>query len=457
LVPDPAPGRRRAPTGLATRRAALDILTRVERDRAFADVLLGHRLAAFAKPADRRLVTELVLGVSAWRGRLDYELAQLSRLPLAQLDPIVLNVLRIGLYQLRRLTRTPPHAIIDTAVSLAREHRRETHIGGFVNAVLRAAQRTAVALPDRRRDELDYLAIAYSHPRWLAEKLVEWFGTAEAEALMAAHNEPAPNVLRLNLARGTPATLLASIEREGMTIARRGLLPETVYLKGAAIFASSAYGDGLFLPQSEASQMVTRLLDPSPGATVIDLAAAPGGKTTHLAELVGRDGRVIACDASFVGLKRIRELARRLHHPQVLVVRCDSARGVPLPSASAAAVLLDAPCTGLGTLREHPELRWRLQPDDFARMAKLQLPMLHQAAATVKPGGVLVYSVCSLAPEEGEKVVAEFLRTNPQFVVQPPTTGPLAPLINRDGFLRTRPDREARDGFFAARLARRQL
>lgn len=440
---------------MATRRAALEILIRVERDRAFADVLLGNRLSVFDNAADRRLVTELVLGTIAWQGRLDYELARLSSRPLAEVDPTVHTILRIGLYQLRRLTRLPPHAAVDTAVRLAGEMPHADRIKGFVNAILRAALRSDIPLPDRQRDEVEFLAIAHSHPRWLVAKFVEWFKRHDAETIMAAHNQPAPNVVRLNLSCGKPDSLIARLERDGMAIERQGLLPETVILKGAPAFASASFREGLFVPQSEASQMVTHLLAPSPAATVIDCAAAPGGKSTHLAEMVGADGRVIALDHNFAGLRRVKTMASRLQHRNVFAVRCDASRALPLAPASAPFVLLDAPCSGLGTLREHPEIRWRLVPDDFARMAQLQSRMLRKASKLVKPGGVIVYAVCSLAPEEGEGVVTSFLSDRREFVMDWPTTAPLADAVGDDGFMRTRPDRGSRDGFFAARLKRR--
>jgi 16S rRNA (cytosine967-C5)-methyltransferase len=444
--------------GLATRRTACEILLRVDRDRAFADVLLGRRLSAFA-PADRRLVTQLVLGTIAWRGRLDYELARISARKLDTLTPEVLTILRLGLYQLRILTRVPRHAAVDTAVSLAHETPAVTGAARFVNAVLRSAIRAPVPPPGRDADEIEYLATMSSHPRWIVEKFLQWFGGREAEALMAANNEAAPNVIRLNLARGTAAELIASLERDQMQIAAYGRFPETVILKGAPIFASTSFRDGLFQPQAEASQMVARMLAPKAGGTVVECAAAPGGKSTHLAEIVGGKGMVVALDLSLTGLKNGRTVAARLGHRNICFARADCAFALPIRPVCADYVLLDAPCTGLGTLREHPELRWRLQPSDFARMAATQTRMLERAAAIVKPGGALVYAVCSLAPEEGEHVVREFLLRHSEFDLdrKPPGEAALVGVIDSDGFMRTRPDRGALDGFFAARITRRQL
>ena len=442
-----------AAAGLLTRRAALEILVRVQTHAAFADVMLGHRLDAFAPP-DRRLLTRLVLGTLAWCGRLDYELAQLCKQPLDKLEPAVLNTLRLGLFQLRHLSRVPAHAAVDTAVSLAREASGRG-AGGLVNAVLRRAAREVVAMPARAPDEVGFLAIAFSHPQWMVVSFIEWFGVARAEALMAANNEAAPNVMRLNLARARREEIVARMTADGIGIRSGGSLPETVVLESAADYDSASYRAGLFHPQSEASQLVARMLAPSPGATVIDCAAAPGGKTSHLAELTEGRGRVIALDLNLSGLKAARDLARRLGHRNIVFANADVAAALPLRPESAGFVLLDAPCSGIGTLREHPEIRWRLPADDLRRMAEVQGAMLENAATVVRPGGVIVYAVCSLAPQEGQGVVRGFLAKHPEFAPERPAEPLLAPWLQSDGTMTTSPERGGLDGFFAARMRRR--
>jgi 16S rRNA (cytosine967-C5)-methyltransferase len=398
----------------------------------------------------------MVLGTIAWQGRLDYELERVSSRPLDTISQEVLAVLRMALYQLRILTRVPPHAAVDTAVSLARE------CGGdgaarFVNGILRNALRRPIGLPARERDEVEYVAVIHSHPRWLVERFIEWFGVRDAEALLAANNLAAPNVLRLNFARGSAEELIERLEREGFDVAARGRFPETIVLGTAPLFDAGALRDGICYPQAEASQLVARLLAPARDATVADCAAAPGGKSAHLAELVGPRGRVVALDLNYAGLKKTRGLAAHLGHRNVMVVRADAANALPMRPESFDYVLLDAPCTGTGTIREHPEIRWRLAPGDFGRMAELQTGMIDRAATLVRPGGVMVYSVCSLAPEEGIGVVGRFLAQHREFAIYAPATlrESLAGLIDEDGCMRTRPDRGGLDGFFAARLIRR--
>lgn len=442
-----------AAAGLTARRVALEILLRVESRSAFADVLLGHRLAAMPL-RDRKLTTRLVLGTLAWRGRLDYELAQICTQPLERLEPPVLAALRLGLFQMRHLSRVPAHAAVDTAVSLTRETAGRG-AAGLVNAVLRRASRGAATMPSRAADEVGYLTVAYSHPQWLVERFIEWFGTERAEAVMAADNEAAPNVARLNLARGTRDEIIVRMAADGIECAGGGYLPETAILKDAPDFDSESYSSGLFHPQSEVSQMVARMLAPEAGATVVDCAAAPGGKTAHLAEIVGAGGRVIAIDLNLRGLRAARDIARRLGHRNVHFARADIGRALPLRVESADFVLLDAPCTGLGTLREHPEIRWRLDPGAFDRMASVQSRMLESASTIVRPGGTIVYAVCSLAPEEGRGVVRDFLGRHPEFALQRPPVRELEPLLQADGTLATSPERGGLDGFFAARMRRR--
>ncbi len=442
--------------GLAVRRVALEILGRVDRRGSYADVLLGNRLPAFGD-ADRRMLTLLVLGTLAWRGRIDYEIEHLARRPVDDIEPAVRDILRLGLFQIRFLDRVPSHAAVDTAVTLTRQNRSSAKAHGFVNAVLRQATRRKVELPPREADEAGYLAVRWSHPRWLVERLIEWFGVAEAESLMAANNEAAPTALRLNLARASRDEILACLVGDGMEIARDGRFAETVILKGAPRFDSASFRDGLFHTQSEASQIVSRLLAPAPGATVVDCAAAPGGKTTHLAEVVGPGGRVIGLDTNLAGLRSAESVARRLGDRNVLMVQADMSGAIPLRPDSFDFVLLDAPCTGLGTMREHPELRWRLRPDDPARMGRVQSAMLSNVATLVRRGGAIVYAVCSLAPEEGAGVVTDFLGAHRDFALdsEAPARVGIGDLAGEGGTILLRPDRGGFDGFFAARLTRR--
>lgn len=427
--------------GIASRKAALEILMRVEHEGAYADLLLGARLPDFAEK-DRGLVTLMVLGTLAWRARLDFEIERLASRPLAKIDAAVLEILRLGLFQIRHLDRVPKHAAVDTAVTIANSDRRTRDASGFINAVLRKAARSDPPEFAIAGDEIGSLALKYSHPRWMAERFVEVFGRTEAAALMAANNEAAPTAIRMNLARASRDEILARIRNDGLEIGREGSFPETMILKGSPHFESASFREGLFHVQSEASQIIARKLAPEPGATVVDCSAAPGGKATHLAELIGPEGRVIALDVNLAGLRATRAIAQRLGHRNIFCARADVAKAIPLRPASFDYVLLDAPCTGTGTLREHPEIRWRLRPSDPARLAKLQLAMLRNAAALLRRGGAIYYSVCSLMVEEGPEVVAGFLADHPQYRADSEAT------------VLTRPNRSGLDGFFGVRIVR---
>src|ERR1700721_733664 len=276
----------RTDEGLASRMAAVEILYRVDQESGYADVRPGGRVPDFS-PADRRLITRLVLGTLAWQWRLDFELTHLTGRKLAGVQPEALAIMRMGLFQLRYLDRIPQHAVVDTAVSIAKRIPKARDASGFINAVMRRATREKASLPGREKNEKNYLAVAYSHPRWMVERFVDWFGVENAERLMTANNDAAPNVIRLNLGRGSRAEILEKLTEDGFEIGTHGRAPETIVLSSAPHFESRAYREGLFHAQSEASQMVVRMLAPKAGATVVDCAAAPGGKATHLAEIVG--------------------------------------------------------------------------------------------------------------------------------------------------------------------------
>jgi 16S rRNA (cytosine967-C5)-methyltransferase len=446
--------RARRPRG--AREVAHGVLVRVETTAAFADVLLADRLAATPlAPEDRALATRLVYGTLAWQGRLDHHLAPLLRTPLASLDPGVRAALRLGLFQLLLLDRVPAYAAVDASVSLARSAARGA--AGLVNAVLRRAVRIGVRnlpLPDPAVDPIERLAVEWSHPRWLVERWHAEVGD-DLPALLAADNGMAPTAVRANRLRTTRDALRAELAAAGVDTAPARWAPDGLLVaRGAArLRALPAWREGRFAFQAEASQLVVPLLGVEPGARVLDACAAPGGKTMHAAEQVGDEGRVVALDPRAAAIARLRIEAGRLGARRVLALAGD-ARRPPLLAAGFDAVLVDAPCTGLGTLRRHPELRWRRRPGDVERLAHLQQAILDGVAPLVRPGGVLVYAVCTLTREENEDAVARFRARHPRFV---PERAPIPPeLATPDGFLRTWPHRHGLDGFFAARLRARE-
>ena len=439
--------------GADARAVAHAILLRVEETDAFADVLVADRLAAATlSPVDQALVTRLVYGTLAWQGRLDHHLRALVRTPLDALDPPVRAALRLGLYQLVFLDRVPAYAAVDASVRLVRAAGRGA--AGLVNAVLRraASAREALALPDSGADPVERLAVEWSHPRWLVERWTDEIGGDELPRLLAANNEAATTAVRANRLRTTPDALRATLASDGIRTTPGVWAPDALLVEhGAArLRGTTAWRDGDLAFQGEASQLIAPLLGPAPGARILDACAAPGGKATHAAALLAGSGTVVALDRRAAGARRIAAEARRLGAHGVRVAAGDARR--PPFARPFDAVLVDAPCSGLGTLRRHPELRWRRRPEDVARLAVLQREILAGVAPLVRPGGILVYAVCTITREETEDVVDWFRATHPRFVVEDARTRVPLDLVTPAGMLRTLPHRHGLDGFFAARL-----
>ncbi len=439
---------------------AWETLIAVE-EGAFADAELGRRLREASLAArDRALATRLVYGTLAWQGLLDYIVTTVGRSP-EQLDVPIRALLRLAIFQLVKLARVPDFAVVDTAVELSKRFRHGA-AAGLVNAVLRRflRQHKRVALPRRGSDVAAYLATALSHPRWLVELWMGELGVTETEALLGANNEPAPTVLRVNRLRGDRGSVLESLRGGGATARPTIFSPDGIMLESAGDpSALAGYADGSFTSQGEASQLVAYMVGARPGDQLLDACAAPGGKATHLGELLGDVGRVVAVDQNEPALAYLGRATRRLGLGCVDVLRADSARLPIADGRSFDVVLVDAPCSGLGTLRQHPEIRWRRQPHDLAEMAAVQARLLAQLASRVRAGGSLVYATCTIASAENERVVEQFLAASRDFDLDDPSRwlpDAARGLLDGRGFLRTFPHRDGLDGFFAARLKRRR-
>ena len=448
--------RRVTPPPPDARALALAVLRRIHDEAAFADVVLAHALRdARLSPADAALATQLVYGVLAWQGRLDHHLKQLARRPLDRLDAGVRQALQLGVFQLLFL-RVPAYAAVNTTVALVREIAGGG-AAGFANAVLRRvadAPPEGLPLPSPSRDPLARMAIEWSHPRWLVERWEAEFGRETLPTVLAAHNEPGEITLRTNAFRTTREALATALDGDGITThpARFVRLALVVEAGAGRIRNTAAFRDGLCSFQGEASQLVVDLLDPQLGERVLDVCAAPGGKATAIAERIGSSGHVVASDLRPSGARRIRDAATRLGvRVDPLVVNA-ATHALPL-TATFDRVLVDAPCSGLGTLRRHPEVRWRRTPGDITALANTQAAILARAAACVRLGGTLVYAVCTRTTEETDAIIAAFLAATPGFVAVDPT--PYLPVaVVTDGAFRTMPFSHHLDGFFAVRLQR---
>ncbi len=439
----------------SARELAHRILVRVEVSDGYSNLLL-RTLPAEMERRERALCTELVLGTLRWRGRLDHALAQCSRRPLEEVDPALLTTLRMGAYQLLYLDRVPDSAAVNESVRLARRAAGRG-AGGFVNAVLRALLRQDIRWPGDDADPVQRLAVQTSHPPWLVQRWLDRLGPQEAEQALLAHNQPAPLVLRVNRRRTDPGALRTRLEAEGVQPEPGVWSDDALQVSQGNPLAGDAFREGLFYVQGEASMLVAELVGAQPGERIADLCAAPGGKATQLAAVLHTRGLLLACDLQSRRLALVRDNARRLGLDRIRLVVHDAGRPAIRPGSLDRA-LLDAPCSGTGVLRRHPEIRWRRELDDVHRLASLQARLLDAAAQTVRPGGRLVYSVCSLEPEEGSEVVQRFLQRRSDYRIDEPGDVPEA-LVDRSGgfpHLLTHPQRHGLDGFFAAVLQRDQ-
>jgi 16S rRNA (cytosine967-C5)-methyltransferase len=446
--------RRRLSPASPAREVAARVLERVARDGAFADVALEAELAARTPGArDRALATELVYGTLRWQRYLDWVLAPHSRRRLERLDPRVLAVLRMTAYQIVHLARIPAFAAVSDAVTLA---RGRPGVAEFVNAVLRSFARRGPRErePAPPRDPVEALAMAWSFPTWLARRWVGRYGRDEAAALMAAMNERPPLALRANTLRLTREALAARLaDEEGLAVSPARWAPEGLLVEhGGAPAHWRAFADGSFAVQDEGSMLVARLLDPRPGETLADVCAAPGTKTTHLAQLTEDRARILAFDRDGARAARIREAAVRLGIRSVEVREGPVEALAPGLGEQCDAVLVDAPCSNLGVLRRNPDVKWRRDAQGLAGNAERQRAILAAASAMVKRGGRLVYATCSLEPEENEEVTRAFLAARGDFAPDAPEAFPFP--LEPDGVMRCLPHRHGTDGFTAFRFRR---
>ncbi|MBI1995262.1 MAG: 16S rRNA (cytosine(967)-C(5))-methyltransferase RsmB [Deltaproteobacteria bacterium] len=406
----------------SVRRFASEILLKVDNRKAFADILLDQEIrTGKLGERDRALLTELVYGTLRWRGTIDARLSNYLRRPLVDTDPFIRNLLRVTLYQLLFLDKIPDYAAVNEAVQLTK-NRGGGKAAGFVNGVLRNFLRRNIetAAPQATDDSIAALAMDYSHPEWLVKRWIDYFGLEAAKALMRANNERSPLVLRVNTRKNDRKAFLELLKRNGVTATATRWSPQGLWIQsGSAVDELPGFHQGLFQVQGEASQLVTYLLAPQPGERVLDACAAPGGKSTHIAELMNDAGEVTALDISARGIEKIRDNATRLGLTSIRALRSDASRDFPGSFLGHfERVLVDAPCSGLGTLRSHPEIKWHRNPRDIERLGRLQEKILDRVASCLKPGGVLVYSTCTLTRDENEQVAERFLKTHQEFELQ---------------------------------------
>jgi 16S rRNA (cytosine967-C5)-methyltransferase len=430
------------------RRAAFEILRRVASEGAYASVLLAQ-LTELSRE-DRALAAEITLGVLRHQKTLDYFIERYTRRRLQKLDLPVVIALRLGLYQIRFLSRIPQSAAVNESVNLVKLARK-TSAAGMVNAALRQAARNPhEALGEALGEPFEHFAVALSHPSWLLARWAAIFGEGEMQRLATANNQVPETAFRVNTLLAKSEEILARIEAEGLHRRPSRIADGAFVLEGSkAALLAPLVDEGLIYIQDEASQLVSLLLDARPGQSILDLCAAPGSKTSHLAAFTNNQATIIACDLHTHRLATLAVNCRRLGATSVTSVVADATKDLPFAeSVRFDRVLIDAPCTGTGTLRRNPEIKWRLTPEDSQRLSVLQSALLANAARALLPNGRLVYSTCSIEPQENEAVIERFLESHTGYKLVMPKSP--ADCLTREGFCRTFPHTHGTDGFFAA-------
>ncbi|GAB6181070.1 16S rRNA (cytosine(967)-C(5))-methyltransferase RsmB [Desulfotomaculum defluvii] len=447
---------------VSAREIALLVSKAVEDEGAYANLALNKLLEKYQPgKLDRAFATEIVYGVLRNLNTIDWVLAHYLKQPLASQTIYIRNILRIGTYQIMFMPRVPDSAACNESVNLAKKYG---HAGAakFVNGVLRnvARQQQNLKYPDHEESPVDYIALKYSHPTWLVERWLKEFGYEQTVALCEANNRPAPNTVRTNTLKISREDLITRLKEEGVGARETSFVPEGLNISGFLSYRTlKPFQEGLFQVQDESSMLVAHVLNPSTGAKVLDVASAPGGKTTHLAQIMGDSGRIIACDLYKHKLDLIMDNCQRLGIKSIQTEVADARELYKKYQGWADYVLVDAPCSGLGVLRRRPDARWRKDPSQLPGIVRLQKEILQSAAQCLRPGGVLVYSTCTITWEENIGVVEDFLRGHSEFIM-----GDLRQLLPSElakektaenGYLQLMPHIHGMDGFFIARMRKK--
>jgi 16S rRNA (cytosine967-C5)-methyltransferase len=443
------------------RKNALDILNTLDGGQRTLDSLLEDLPSdnIDIPKRDRSLLRALVFGVLRWRGRLDYIITYFSHTRFEKINPIVLNILRLALFQIIYLDRVPVSAAVNTAVELAKAFGAPWVVG-YVNALLRKAAREypSVSFPDAAKDPIASLAVEKSFPGWIIRKWLHRYGSATTANLCDSINTIAPITVRTNTLRVSPPRLADALAGEAGQIRQTSYAPDgiTIVDPTASIPELSAFKPGWFQVQDEAAQLVSLLLDPRPGETVLDACAGLGGKTGHIAQLMKNSGKVVGLDINAVKLQRLDAEMQRLGVSIATTYCYDIEKGIPREqSTEFDRILLDAPCSGLGVMRRNPDVKWRASKRNLLKYMTRQIHLLENISHLVKSSGILVYAVCSPEPEESEMVIQEFLKKHAEFVIDKAfgrLPDKLRPVAGSPGVFKSYPLLCQMDGFFAIRL-----
>lgn len=441
------------------RDAAVRAVYRVLREGAYSNIALKRELdGSGMKRPDKALVTEIANGTLRNLTRIDWVKSLFIRKN--KIDPWVEDIIRCGIYQILFLDRVPDSAVCNESAELARKHGNEGAVR-FVNGVLRNVSRNKenIEYPDKERTAVKYLSVFYSHPEWMVEKWVEDYGIKFTEELLRANNDTPPFTIRCNRLKTSRQELMDILASEGIDCLEGSYNPEAIYIRGtSSIEEKESFRKGFFQIQDESSMLVAHVMEPKPGERILDMCSAPGGKATHIAELMGNEGEIVARDIHLHKLKLIEENCGRLGINIVRTELYDATQPDADSFERFDRVLLDAPCSGLGVIRRKPDLRWKKEPDNFGELAELQGRMLDTASGYVKAGGTLIYSTCTINKIENIMVVRSFLERNRQFRMESLNSRipeSMACKSAEEGYLELFPNTCGTDGFFIARLEKR--
>ena len=438
-----------------SRAIAINVLCQWQKNHPAIDPLIDRQTKGLIEPRDRQLVKALVFGVLRNLNSLDFILKKFSKHPLAKMQPTALQALRTGLYQLLFMDRIPASAALNETIKALKDQHHPKWLTGFVNGLLRnAARQQDDIIKTLNRDDLP-LTVRCNHPDWLLERWLARFGKNETLHICQANNQPAGLCLRINRNKIARETFLEELQQHNIMF-RPGLVPEAVWLnESGAVDSLPGYKDGWFSVQDETAQLITYLLAPFNKANYLDACAGLGGKTMTLAQMAPVGSQIWAVEPQGMRQKLLQENLQRLGLQQINCFTGTLAEFSQKRERHFEAILLDAPCSGLGVTGRHPDIRWNRQPKDLPRFQELQLALLQTATKLLTPGGVLVYATCSMEPEENEEVIKLFLQGHPNFMLSNAKNHlpvSLKSWVNKDEFLRTKPGIDGTDGFFAARL-----
>jgi 16S rRNA (cytosine967-C5)-methyltransferase len=442
-----------------SRELALQILYQVNEEGAYANLALDKALfpCTWLDPRDRGFITEIVYGSVKNRGKLDYVLNQFASTKVNKMDKWTRNLLRLSLYQILFLDKVPDSAAVNEAVKLAKHYG---HVDKFVNAVLRNILRgmEGIQWPDKAKDPVQYLMVQYSFPQWMVERFIRQYGLEDAERLCDWYNQPAAMWIRTNTLKTTRAELKQILEKEGLTVSESRHTPEGLKIENAVnLHKLKSFQQGLFTVQDESSMLVALAAEPAPGQRVLDVCSAPGGKTTHMAQLMKNKGTIYACDIHKHRLDLIAENCKRLGISNVELVQQDGTKLTKRWQEPFDVVLCDVPCSGLGVLGRRADARWAKESEDIAGLCKIQKKILEEAAQLVVPGGTLIYSTCTIAPEENQEMVKAFISEHPEYELDETLTDCWLDVDKEEtGYVQFLPFIDDMDGFFIARMMRRE-